>query len=370
MLNPGVEISLSASLLVEGQQSFHCDVGIGDGLAECAAGNRLQDLFCTGKLFAGILRTAHKNTAAACSVSGTGRIERTCNRYVGDAQAERQRVVQIIDASGIPLLDDRDPDRLWSGLHLEPDVARAAPIDQGNSFAVDADFDFFLAANGCLPKTAAGTSDPEVVLGIQGKDVLDEHPTTSAERQTFEVIRLCQAPRDPIRHLVRTDFRIADSEMADLCGRGDITLDEQRRNSENVGDIIKALGRVVAWKKRCCIDRHRKQIADGIRILRPIEAVQSRRPGIRFGCRCMVDCSFEMGCERIGSGAIRPARPSRRHHAGTQFSYDFFPSLRAVAGPLDVHLVEHQPRDFRFFAVARDAVLIEERAVLRDRRSL
>src|SRR5947208_2145114 len=82
---------------------------------------------------------------------------------------------------------------------------------------------FFLAPNACVPKTPAGTSDPEVVLGIQGKDVLDEHPTTSAERQTFEVIRLYQAARNAIRHLVGTDFGVADSETADLRGRGDIT---------------------------------------------------------------------------------------------------------------------------------------------------
>src|SRR5262249_46501689 len=103
---------------------------------------------------------------------------------------------------------------------------RAIAPDNVDSFTIDTDFEFFVATDARLSDPNAAASNPEIVFAVQREGMLDEHSTASAERQTFDVIGLCQAAGNSVSGLVRADFGIADGQPADLCCSRDIPLDK------------------------------------------------------------------------------------------------------------------------------------------------
>ncbi len=115
--------------------------------------------------------------------------------------------------------------------------------------------------------------------------------------------------------------RVADREPADLAGGRDVALEQHRRNAERARDVVEAEARVVGRQQRGCVDLEREQIADRIRVLGAIHAVQGGAAGIRLRRRQGVELGLEVGEEfcfaRPGraaaskAGGIMPA-PSLR----------------------------------------------------------
>ena len=93
----------------------------------------------------------------------------------------------------------------------------------------------------------------------------------------------------------RGTHRTADSQAADLLGCRDVSLQQCRRNPSDA-DIVEAVARVVLWKQRRNIDIKREQVADGIPVFGPVEALQPvRASGIGLGFRCAVERRLQVG---------------------------------------------------------------------------
>ena len=79
----------------------------------------------------------------------------------------------------------------------------------------------------------------------------------------------------------------------------------------------------------------------------------------------LVKLRFQPGRESVKCGAIGPWRAAGRHHPGANLADHFFPSLGVVGDARRVKLIQRQARGFRALVVAGDAVLVEQRAILR-----
>src|SRR5262249_60008976 len=111
--------------------------------------------------------------------------------------------------------------------------------------AIDHDID------GSTSEAAANT---ELVFGIYGERVLDQHAAASSQRQAFNVTLLRKSTGRVVRHLTRDQSAIADCATADLHCPGTAALNECRRRSECIGNIVKTLGCIVRRQQRPNID--------------------------------------------------------------------------------------------------------------------
>ncbi len=103
-----------------------------------------------------------------------------------------------------------------------------------------------------------------------------------AERQAFDVLHLGGVPAHVKGLRARANRGAADRERADLAGRRQIAFEQRRRRAEHVGDVVEAVARIVGGQQRRRIDVQRQQIADRVRVLRPVEAMDQRSAGIRL----------------------------------------------------------------------------------------
>ena len=83
---------------------------------------------------------------------------------------------------------------------------------------------------------------------------------------------------------------------------------------------------------------------------------------IGFGRGDAIECRLERRRHGAVGIPIRPRPAWRRHFVSAEFARHFFPQLRGSADILDVHAVEGQARNLELLVVARNAVLIENRA--------
>ena len=133
---------------------------------------------------------------------------------------------------------------------------------------------------------------------------------------------------------------------ADLGCRGGVAFDQSRRNAQSVRDIVESFARIVGGQQRGRVDIEREQIADGVRILSAVQAMQPGEAGIGIGSCGAIECRFELVGESVHGGAVRTRRASRRHHARADFPHDFLPSLRVWSGMREIQLVQHQTGRF------------------------
>ena len=132
---------------------------------------------------------------------------------------------------------------------------------------------------------------------------------------------------------------ISYGHAADLGRSGHISLQERRRDFENVGDVVKTITGIIAGEKQARVDLQTDQVANDIAVLRAIQAVQCRRSRIWLGRRCAIQCRFQRHRKTVQCCAIRPPRSARRHHSGTQLPDDFFPGFGILTNVLDIQLV-------------------------------
>ena len=163
---------------------------------------------------------------------------------------------------------------------------------------------------------------------------------------------------------------IADCESADLHRRGDVALNQSRRNAQCVGDIVKTFIGVVGWKQRRDVDLQVKQIANRVGVFGSVQAMQagSSRVGI---CEAgTIESGFQFGCEGIEDSPFRTARPTRRHHPAANLANNLFPRLGALPDVGNVERIERQTARLCCLVVTRHAVLCQDSLRLRWRGSL
>ena len=81
--------------------------------------------------------------------------------------------------------------------------------------------------------------------------------------------------------------------------------------------------------------------------------------------RFAIDFRFQPIPERLVLLQCRPLHIRWRHHAGAQLAYDSLPQLRVITHGGEIQLRKRKVRRFRSIVMARHAILIEQRALLR-----
>jgi hypothetical protein len=161
--------------------------------------------------------------------------------------------------------------------------------------------------------------------------------------------------------------RRADGQAADLVGRGEIALEQRRRQLEHTGDVVEAVARIVAGQQARHVDVDGDEIADGVAILVAIQPVERHgASGVRRVGRRAVELVFEPREDAVRFLGGRP-RPTvvRRHHAGRELADHALP--RGGVGSDRVH-VERLEREIGLalgVVVALEAVAFERRALRR-----
>ena len=160
--------------------------------------------------------------------------------------------------------------------------------------------------------------------------MLDQHAAARSERQSFDVVVLRRVFRSSVNGK-RWCRGFADGKAADFFSRRDISLNERRGNTECAGDIVETVRRIVRRQVLRRIDIEIQQILDYIRVLGPVQTVQTRRRRVRH--RVPVEFVFKPRDQTLVRRGIRPSHAVRWHHPGSKFSNNAFPGL-GIAGEM------------------------------------
>ena len=243
-------------------------------------------------------------------------------RVAAGALAGERAQVELADTLRLRrgLAQEGDADRVRAGgdrrahlerldlRHVEParvvGIGPLADRQQRDPLAVDGDLEVVR-----LDAQRPVRQDLEDVLRVLGEVVVDHHPAAGAERQPLHAAVLPQVGGDPERLGRRRRHRRRHREAADLARRRQVALHQRRRDAEDAGDVVEAVARVVGRQQLADVDVERQQVAHGVAVLRPAQAVEGLRAagvGIRRGGG--VQLPFEPGPElRVGRG-LRPGR--------------------------------------------------------------
>ena len=227
-------------------------------------------------------------------------------------QAELERLNHVLDGRVI-LLDERRADRVRPGLHGHSD--RGAVFDlvvgelgEQDALPVERHLELLGLAQVGAEHAAAALDEIRAndVLRVDGEVVRERSAAARAERHAGQVLVLRQVAADEVFLLAIRHRRVADREPADLARGRDVALEQHRRNAERARDVVEAEARVVRRQQRRCVDLERQQIADRIRVLGAIDAMQRRAAGVRLALAAM---RVELGLEVRQEFAL--ARPGR-----------------------------------------------------------
>ena len=209
--------------------------------------------------------------------------------------------------------------------------------------------------------------------------MLDVEAAAGAERQRLDAPVLRQVLRRFVgvgRHRRR---RAADGQPTDGARRREVAFHQRLRHPQQAADVVEAEARVVGRQEVVRLDLHCQQIADGVGVLRAVQAVEGGRTariaGLRPGA---VELALEPSQERLELLRGRPRAAGRRHHAAAQLADHLFPPVGVPAHLGEIERVESQadgaelpdqrrggaaPTVHHALVVAGDAVAVEQRAV-------
>ena len=111
--------------------------------------------------------------------------------------------------------------------------------------------------------------------------------------------------------------------------------------------LSKPGGRVVRRQQRADVDVERQQIANGVRVLGAVQAMQRRRAGIEAPRGRAIERGFERRRERLARRGRRLRRALGRHHAGAQLAHDLLPDLGVAVDGVGIQRVERQAAGLR-----------------------
>ena len=304
---------------------------------------------------------------------------------IGRAPQERLQPARALAA----FLDEGHTHVPWTGLHRDPclqprvhgiarkrgilhsrrEVGVATDAGHVHALAVQQDLELVLALEAAHRlDVAAKELRLNQVLAVERERVADQHAAVRPERQPFDVLVLRQVMARAIDLGARTHFRVPHRQRADAIGRGEIAIEQRRRHGEHVADVVEAVAGVVGRQQGRHVHVEREHIADGVRILRPVQAAQDRAPGIRRVGGTAIERALEVSDERGQHGLIGPARALRRHRPRAEFADHAFPQFRVLGHVRRVARVEGHAARLGPGVVAGDAVGVEEFAVVRRGR--
>ena len=205
----------------------------------------------------------------------------------------------------------------------------------------------------------------ELVVAVHREGVADERAAARADRQPFDVVFLREVGRRPDRVAVGRYARTSHGDAADLLGRGDVAIEQRRREIAD-RHVVEAVARFVGGQERRDVDVERQQIADGVLVLRAGQAAQRRGASrIRRRGRGAIERRLERGDLGVVAGFVRPRRSGRRHLPRADFADNLLPHVRTLADVVRGRRVERQAAAFQALVVARRAIPRDEGGVRR-----
>ena len=301
------------------------------------------------------------------------RIERKAGDSAGRVGDTHERVVQVV-ARRIVGRDERDANAMQAGFDRNPRAREGVtpigdflvPVEQLHALAVHADLEHLpLDLTEDVLRIADHGNDLEDILSVRRELVLDQDSAPAPEGEPLDVVILGGA----VGHLIdslRRGRRAADRQAADLSRRRQVRLHQRRRHHQRSGHVVEPVGRIVRRQKLRRVDLEPEHVADGIRILSPVQPVQTR-------CGQVGDCgaielALEPQDERLAARCIGPRHPRWGHQSSPQLPHHFLRDVRLFTETCEIELVEQQAARSQCLVVAGDAVLIEDRPMRGCRR--
>ena len=240
---------------------------------------------------------AHEDLATACRIAGAMSVERPFDRDLADVRIELKsgnlarrvhrplkRLVQL-GARQVVGREERHTDRVQPGLDRgargRPPVAGRVldlliPVEELHALAVDRDLELFagdLTQDG--RKVSGDTFHRECVVTVGGKLILDQDAAAGSERQPFDVEVLRRVSRH-IEHRLRCSRDITNREPADFSRGRQVRLHQRRRHRQRARLVVEAMRRIVGRQELRGIHFEREEVANRIRVFRPVEAMKAR----------------------------------------------------------------------------------------------
>ena len=132
-------------------------------------------------------------------------------------------------------------------LQVRLEVLLPADMREVHALAVHRELDLVVGYSRprTTPRFVRNRSNREGVLAVERQSGLGENAADGAERQAFDVRILRCVLTDSEGLAVRTSLGIADRQRRDFVGRRQISLQQHRRDTQGVGDVVEAVRRVV-----------------------------------------------------------------------------------------------------------------------------
>jgi hypothetical protein len=209
----------------------------------------------------------------------------------------------------------------------------------------------------------AGRFDLELVFPVERKVAVDLHAAARAEGQRLVAAVLRLPHRRDMGVHQGIHARIADGDAADLERCRQIALHGGWRDEQRVGQVVETAARVVGRQQRAVVElsgefRQRQQIADGVGVFRPRQAVrQRRRARVGAGGRAGLELARQIAGGTSDDRLRRPRRTRGRHRAGPQLAQHLLPGLGLIAGARHASRIEHEAGGAQPLAVTGGAVL-------------
>ena len=143
----------------------------------------------------------------------------------------------------------------------------------------------------------------EHVFAVGREGMRHDHAAARAERQPFDVLVLRHDRADGVGRRARLGAGIANGQLGDAQGGGEIALEQQRRRRQRGRDVVEAEVAAVARQQIGDVDRDAEQIAHGVGVLDAVQAMQDLAAGVVLRRR---------GRGRGWRRARRGTRPARR----------------------------------------------------------
>ena len=240
----------------------------------------------------------------------------------------------------------------------------SANAEQPGPHPVDGDLDVVRLAQAADPGLRRPLQEgTNLVLRVEGKVVPRRQAAAGPERQAVERVVLRMVGRRPVGVRRCPHGRAADGRAADDARRRQVLLEEQRRHPQHVRDVVEAVARIIRRQEARHVDLERQQIADDVRVLRAVQAVQGAAARIRRAGGGLIECRRELRGQCVVLRVVGP-RPARgRHLPRLQLAEHPLPGGRARRDVRDVEPFEHDARRAKPPVVTGHAVALDQRPV-------
>ena len=145
--------------------------------------------------------------------------------------------------------------------------------------------------------------------------MLDLKAAARAERLAVHVAAALPIARRAVGGERGARVRVAHRQAAQRGRGADVRLQQRRRDAERAADVVEAADGIVAGQQCRDVDGQLDEITHGVRVLRAVQAAQTRHTGIRRVARRGIERLLEKADEAGEALVIGPRLAGRRHQS-------------------------------------------------------